>query len=152
MVAGYYYFRFRSYVHVEKLFSRAIPSTDIERLNNDPVLCGKTAEIVCLAALKVINDVNFKMLLLEICAKYKFTKGLQKKIYRQVIFLHSRLSSVFLSQTLVRILFFVACLNIFSYFLRCNCKFVILSTCFFTLLVRYSYQRFDSVIRCVMLR
>lgn len=57
---------------------------DSERLSKDPVLCGKTAEVVCLSALKVISDMNFKIMLLEICAKYKFTKVLQKKIYRML--------------------------------------------------------------------
>lgn len=55
---------------------------DTEKLNNDPVLCGKTAEVVCLSALQVITDLDFKFSVLDTCTKYKFTRALQKKIYR----------------------------------------------------------------------
>lgn len=64
---------------------------DVEKLNSDPVLCGKTAEVVCQSAVKVIPDVDFKFSLLEICTKYKFAKGLQKKIYKYGILECSRI-------------------------------------------------------------
>lgn len=54
----------------------------MEKLDSDPVLCGKTAEVVCLSALQVIPDIDFKFSLLDICTKYKFARALQKKIYR----------------------------------------------------------------------
>lgn len=55
---------------------------DTEKMKSDPVLSGKTAEVVYTSALKVITDMNFKFSLLEICLKYKFAKSLQKKIYK----------------------------------------------------------------------
>lgn len=58
--------------------------SDSENLCNDSVLEGKTAEVVCFSALKVIKSMDFKFDLIKICAKYDFATDLKFRIYELV--------------------------------------------------------------------
>ena len=55
---------------------------DSESLTKDPVLCGKTAEVIFLSGYKAINELKFRSSLLDVCSKYKFMKRFRKKIIK----------------------------------------------------------------------